>query len=229
VLPAEGAIVQQDVFLGLKKIPFFSSLPDEALNALALNAKIAQYSKYATIITEGDETTSLYILLSGKVRIFTSYADGKEVTLLTQQAGSYFGELALLTNEPRSASVVTLEKSICGVISKHDFIAWLSLHPEVAIDLLGVLSEKVKYLTEKIKQLALSNVYERTITVLKDMADKEGDIFVIRNKPTQQELATMVGASREMINRVMKELTSAGYVVFEKKSLRIGAHLPNFW
>lgn len=218
-----------DIILGLRKIPFLSQLPVESLNALALNARIVPFGKQATIITEGDETTSLYILLSGKVRVFTSYADGKEVTLLTQGAGSYFGELALLTNEPRSASVMTLEKSVCGIISKKEFIAWLTTHPEVAIDLLGVLSEKVKYLTEKIKQLALSNVYERTLSVLRDMAHQEGDFFIIDKKPTQQELADMVGASREMINKVMKELASAGYVEFDHKSMRIANQSPNAW
>ncbi|MEQ1638013.1 MAG: Crp/Fnr family transcriptional regulator [Methylococcales bacterium] len=221
--------MQQEVFLGLKKIPFFSQLSDEALTDLAENAKLAKYAKHAAIITEGEETTSLYIVISGKARVFTSYADGKEVTLLTQGAGSYFGELALLTDEPRSASVTTLENSVCGIISKTDFLNWLALHPNVAIDLLGILSEKVKYLTIKIKQLALSNVYERTVSVLKDMAYKEGDCFIIDIRPTQQELATMVGASREMINKVMKELTAGGYVVTDGKSLRIQSRLPSSW
>jgi CRP/FNR family transcriptional regulator, cyclic AMP receptor protein len=221
--------MQQEVFLSLKKIPLLSKLPDEALNALAEKAKSVKFPKQAIIITEGDETSSLYIILSGKVRVFSSDEHSKEVTLLIQESGSYFGELALLGDEQRSASVETLEKTVCGIISKDDFKFWLASHPDVAIGLLSDLSDKIRHLTEKVKQMALSNVYERTIKVLQEMAIKEGDIFVIDNKPTQQELANMVGSSREMINKVMKELTKGGYVVIKDKTLRIENKPPASW
>jgi CRP/FNR family transcriptional regulator, cyclic AMP receptor protein len=221
--------MQQEVFLSLKKIPFLSKLPDEELNALAAKAKSVKFPKQATIITEGDETSSLYIILFGKVRVFSSDEKSKEVTLLIQESGSCFGELALLGDGPRSASVETLEKTVCGIISKHDFKYWLVSHPDAAIGLLCNLSEKIRHLTEKVKQMALSNVYERTIKVLQDMANKEGDIFVIYNKPTQQELANMVGSSREMINKIMKELTKGGYVVIKDKTLRIENKPPAYW
>ena len=221
--------MQQEIFLSLKKIPLLSRLPDEALNALAAKAKSVKFPKQAIIITEGDETSSLYIILSGKVRVFSSDEKSKEVTLLIQESGSYFGELALLGDEPRSASVETLEKTVCGIISKDDFKYWLVSHPDVAMGLLSELSEKIRHLTEKVKQMALSNVYERTIKVLQDKAIKEGDIFVIDNKPTQQELANMVGSSREMINKVMKELTKGGYIVIKDKTLRIENKPPASW
>lgn len=221
--------MQQEIFSSLKKIPFLSKLPDEALNALAAKAKSVKYPKQAVIISEGDETNSLYIILSGKVRVFSSDEKSKEVTLQVQESGSYFGELALLADEPRSASVETLEKTVCGIISKNDFKYWLASHPDVAIGLLSDLSAKIRHLTEKVKQMALSNVYERTIKVLQDIAIKEGDIFVIDNKPTQQELANMVGSSREMINKVMKELTKGGYIVIKGKTLRIENKPPASW
>jgi CRP/FNR family transcriptional regulator, cyclic AMP receptor protein len=221
--------MQQEVFLNLKKIPLLSKLPDEALNALAAKSKSVKFPKQAIIITEGDETSSLYIILSGKVRVFSSDEKSKEVTLIIQESGSYFGELALLGDEPRSASVETLEKTACGIISKDDFKYWLASHPDVAIGLLRVLAEKIRQLTEKVKQMALSNVYERTIKVLQDMATQEGDIFVIHNRPTQQELANMVGSSREMINKIMKELTKGGYMVIKDKTLRIEKKLPLSW
>jgi CRP/FNR family transcriptional regulator, cyclic AMP receptor protein len=221
--------MQQEVFLNLKKIPLLSKLPDEALNALAAKAKSVKFPKQAIIITEGDETSSLYIILSGKVRVFSSDEKSKEVTLIIQESGSYFGELALLGDEPRSASVEALEKTACGIISKDDFKYWLASHPDVAIGLLRVLAKKIRQLTEKVKQMALSNVYERTIKVLQDMATQEGDIFVIHNRPTQQELANMVGSSREMINKIMKELTKGGYMVIKDKTLRIEKKLPLSW
>jgi CRP/FNR family cyclic AMP-dependent transcriptional regulator len=221
--------MQQEVFLNLKKIPFLSELPDEDLNALAAKAKSVIFSKQAIIITEGDETSSLYIILSGKVRVFSSDEKSKEVTLMIQESGSYFGELALLGDEPRSASVESLEKTACGIISKDDFKYWLASHPDVAIGLLRFLVKKIRHLTEKVKQMALSNVYERTIKVLQDMATQEGDIFVIYNRPSQQELANMVGSSREMINKIMKELTKGGYMVIKDKTLRIEKKLPLSW
>lgn len=221
--------MQQEVFLSLKKISFLSKLPDDAITSLAERAKSVRFPKQAVIISEGDETRSLYIMISGKVRVFTRDEKSKEVTLQVQESGSYFGELALLGDEPRSASVETLENTVCAIISKDDFKHWLVSHPDVVIALLGELSEKVRQLTEKVKQMALSNVYERTIKVLQDMAVKEGNISVIHNRPTQQELANMVGSSREMINKIMKELTKGGYVVIKDKTLRIENKLPACW
>jgi CRP/FNR family cyclic AMP-dependent transcriptional regulator len=221
--------VQQEVFAGLRKIPFLSKLSDEILLTLAEKAKSAKYPKNATIIMEGDETSSLYIILSGKVRVFSSDEKSKEVTLLIQEPGSYFGEIALLSDEPRSASVASLEPTVCAVISKSDFISWLMGHPDVAITLLGVLSDKVRHLTEKVRLMALSNVYERTVKALQAMAVVENNVSVIHNRPTQQELASMVGSSREMINKIMHELTTGGYVTIEDKTLIINKKLPASW
>jgi CRP/FNR family transcriptional regulator, cyclic AMP receptor protein len=221
--------VQQEVLAGLKKIPFLSKLSDEILTALAEKAKAVKYPKQATILMEGDETSSLHIILSGKVRVFGSDDKSKEVTLLLQEAGSYFGEIALLTEEPRSASVSTLEPTVCAVISKNDFIIWLKGHPDVAIDLLSVLSEKIRHLTEKVKLMALSNVYERTVKVLQSLAVEEGNVRVIPNRPTQQDLAEMTGASREMINKIMKELTKGNYISIEEKTMIIHKKLPASW
>jgi len=221
--------MHQEIFLGLKKIPFFSKLPDETLYSLAGKAKSFHFPKQAIIISEGDESNSLYIILSGKVRVFSSDAKNREVTLLVQESGSYFGELALIADEPRSATVEALEKTVCGIISKNDFKHWLFAHPDVAFGLLCDLSDKIRHLTEKVKQMALANVYERTIKALQDMAIQEGNIFVVHNKPTQQELASMVGSSREMINKVMRELTKGGYIVIKGKTLRIENKPPVSW
>jgi CRP/FNR family transcriptional regulator, cyclic AMP receptor protein len=221
--------VQQEVLAGLKKIPFLSKLSDEILIALADKAKSAKFAKHTTIMMEGDETSSLYIILSGKVRVFSSDDKSKEVTLMIQEPGSYFGEIALLSEEPRSASVATLETTVCAVVSKSDFINWLTAHPEVAIDLLGVLSEKVRHLTDKVRLMALSNVYERAVKALQAMAVTENNVTVIHNRPTQQELASMVGASREMINKIMHELTKGGYITIADKVMIINKKLPNSW
>lgn len=209
--------MQQDALFGLKKVAFLSRLPDKAIESLALMAKCCTFPKNTVIITEKDETDSLYIIISGKVKIFTSDNNGREVTLVTQESGSYFGELALLANEPRSASVITLEKTVCGVISKADFTKWLVDNPDVTLNLLADLSEKVRQLTQKVKTLALSNVQERTIQVLYKLATKNEDgEFVIQNRPTQQALASLVGSSREMINKVLKDLSQKGHIEIQR-------------
>lgn len=221
--------MQQNVFLGLKSIPFLSELSDKTLSELASHAKKVTFPKNAFVINEGDDSRSMYILLSGKVRVFSSDSQGKEITLLTQTPISYFGELALLSNDPRSASVVTLEKSSCAIIAQGDFKTWLSNHPDVAFGLIQDLAGTVRRLTDKVKQLALSNVYERTIQALYDLAVKEGDILVINKRPTQQELANIVGASREMVNKIMKELTKGGYIIIQDKKLEIHKKIPAAW
>lgn len=221
--------MQQEVFLGLKKIPLLAHLPDEALNALAIKAKEVKFARQSVIISEGDLGNSLYIILSGKVRVYSSDDKSKEVTLLTQETGSYFGELALLGDEPRSASIEALEKTVCATISKSEFKEWLLSHPEVTIGLLSDLSNRIRRLTDKVKQLALSNVYERTVKVLQEMAVKKGDCLIIERKPTQQELANMVGSSREMVNKVMKELTKGNYIEIKDKHLIIKSKPPSSW
>lgn len=222
-------IMQKEIFLGLKAIPFLSDLSDDTLSELVSHAKRNTFPKHSFLFAEGEETNSLFILLSGKVRVFTCDEQGKEVTLLVQTPVSYFGELALLSNEPRSASVVTLETCSCAVIAQADFKQWLTQHPNVAFGLIQDLAGTVRRLTDKVKQLALSNVYERTIQALQEMSTPEGDIFVIHNKPTQQELANSVGASREMINKIMKELTKGGYIVKKDNTLRIERKMPTSW
>lgn len=124
---------------------------------------------------------------------------------------------------------MALEDTVCGMISKAHFIDWLNLHPNVAINLLSVLSEKVRYLTEKVKQMALSSAYLRTMQVLQNMAQLDGDVFIVPHKPTEQELANMIGASREMINKILAELTREGYLEIMDSSIRILKKLSVSW
>ncbi len=221
--------MRKEIFRGLRKVPFLSQESDDSINELSEHAKMTGFAKRTFIITEGDDTDCLYILLSGKVRVFSSDDEGKEVTLFIQEPGSYFGELALLGEEPRSASVATLEKTTCGVISKANFKTWLGKHPDVAFKLIHDLSHKVVQVSSKIKQLALLNVYERTIKTLLDLATEINGVPVISQRPTQQELANMVGASREMVNKIMKELTKGEYIAVNDNSLTIEKKLPSSW
>jgi CRP/FNR family cyclic AMP-dependent transcriptional regulator len=223
--------MQTDVLTSLKVIPFLANVSNDALHALALRGKQQKFSKHALIINEGDDGTSLYIVVSGKVRIFVRDEKSKEVTMAFQDAGCYFGELALLSNEPRSASVEAAEATVCCMVCKADFLAWLTENPDVMLVLLNNLTDKVRTLTEKVKRMAFSNVYERTIRALNEMmvADENGGGYTIHNRPTQHELATVVGASREMINKILKELLKGGYLKVEGKHWKVKTKLPIHW
>ncbi len=212
-----------------KKLSFLSSVSEEALVVLLEKSKTLTYPKRVLIVSEGDKANAFFIILSGKVRVFCEDEKSKEVTFNIQGPGSYFGEIALLTDKPRSVSIMTLEKTVCAVISKNDFVNWLMNYPNVAINLLIALSEEIMQLTDKVRQMALSNVYERTVKVLKDLTVDEGNIGVIHNPPSQQVLASMVGASREMISKIMRDLTKGGYVETADNSLIINRRPPSSW
>jgi CRP/FNR family cyclic AMP-dependent transcriptional regulator len=217
------------VLAGLLKIPFFSEVAPQTLAALAAKSIQRTYPKHAVIINEGDEAGSLFVILSGRVRVFLGDTSGKEVTLSVQERGSYFGELSLLDDEPRSASVMTLDKTVCGVIAKAEFRQWLTEHPDVAPSLLKGLTRRVRVLTESVRGLALCDVYGRLSRLLCELADQGSEPPRIPDRPSHQELANRIGSSREMVSKIMKDLVNGGYVVLEGRSLTIQRKLPAFW
>jgi CRP/FNR family transcriptional regulator, cyclic AMP receptor protein len=210
-----------------KSVPSLSCSSEESLDYFAGKAKKMSYPKGAVIVSEGNVSSSFFIILSGKVRVFSS-SNAKEVTHSIQLSGSYFGETSLLTNEPLLVTVMALEKTVCMVIAKGDFINWL-MAPNVAFAFLGMLSGIISHLTDKVKQLALLNVYERIVQTLLEMAVDEGDVRVIHNRPTQQELAFMVGASREMVGKIMHDLSKGGYMEVLGKHIFIYKDFPSSW
>ncbi len=209
--------------------PFLPYVSNEATAALMGKAKTVTYPKQTLIIGKGEETSSFFIILSGKVRVFSVDDKCREFTLNFQGPGTYFGEIALLTAEKGTVSIISIEKTVCAAIKKSDFINWLANYPDAAFAFLGALSEKIRQLTDKVRQLALSNVYERTVNVLQDMAVPEGEVGVIHNRLTQQDLASMIGASREMVNKVMQELTKGGYVTVANNTMIINRKMPSSW
>ncbi len=221
--------MQHITFIGLKHTPLLNHLPDEILSALAVKAKPVKFLKGDTIIAEGEQTHSLYIVISGKVKVLTNYKVGKDVDLLILEPGAYFGEMALLTDEPRAATVTAIDKTTCAVISKADFKSWLNAHPTIDINLIEILSKKTKYMNEKINQMALSSVYEKTVKVLKELSQQQGNVLVIPIPPTHQELAALIGTSPKMVKEVMKALSNGRHIVSKGKSLHISSIMPESW
>ena len=211
----------------LHNIEIFSGLSSEDLVLLQQHMAVRTYPKNTIILSEGDEASSLYVILSGGIKVFLSNDDGKEIVLNTQSAGEHFGELALLDDSPRSASVMTTEQSKMGIISKTDFKHVLAHQPNIALHLIIHLTKRIRLLSENIKTLALLDVYGRVAKTLIDLAsDKDGHL-VIENRPTQQELANRIGASREMVAKIMKDLSIGGYITIDSKNISINEKLPD--
>ncbi len=213
----------------LNNIPLFDELEQDERDALTRRLNIRQLPKNTVIILDGDESDSLYIILAGKVKVFLTDEEGKEVILNYQGPGQYFGEMALLDESPRSASVITLESSKIAVLSKHDFMQCLSEHPKIAMSIIRHLTTRLRSLTDKVKNLALMNVYGRVTHTLIDLSELEGDNRVVSERLTQQELANLVGASREMVTRILKDLTKGGYIDIQNKKITIKEKLPSAW
>ncbi|MFZ0257203.1 MAG: Crp/Fnr family transcriptional regulator [Gammaproteobacteria bacterium] len=209
--------------------PLFPELTSESLKQIAAHGTMRTYPKNTVLIHEGDQTDSFYVILKGKVKVYASDEDGKEIILNIQGAGKYFGELALIDSAPRSASVMTMEPSKLAVVSRADFEGFLTQNPRIAIELIRSLAQRVRSLTESVKSLALLDVYGRVARTLLDLATEEEGELAVRQRLTHQDIANMVGASREMVSRIMKDLTNGGYIRIEDRRISIRNKLPPGW
>jgi CRP/FNR family cyclic AMP-dependent transcriptional regulator len=211
-----------------KQKPPFLGLSEQDISVLSQHAVTRAYPKNTIILNEGDDTDSLYIIVSGKVKVFLANEEGKEIILDTQGPGEYFGEM-VLDEGPRSASVMTLEPCRFQLIPKADVKALMQSHPDFAMHLVRKLIYRGRVLTEHVKSLALQNVYGRFAKLLQELAVKENGKLVIAEKLSQQEMANRIGASREMINRIVKDLTTGGYITVEAARIVIHKPLPADW
>lgn len=203
-------------------------LTEGELRTLSGEGVVKAFPKHAVIVNEGDETDSLYVILSGRVKVFLSDEAGKEIVLGTQSPGEYFGEM-VLDGGPRSASVMTLEPSRFAVVPKQKFREFLRTHPDFSVHLIEKLIRRTRALTESVKSLALMDVYGRVARLLLELATEEEGKLVIREKLTQQDIASRVGASREMISRIFKDLSSGGYITVDSRRITINRTPPRHW
>lgn len=213
----------------LENVPLFSGLSSAALAEIEQHGTVKSFRKNTIVINQDDETYSLYVILSGSVKVFISGEDGREAVLNHQSAGDYFGDLALIDKQPRVASVMTTEVSRFMIISREDFMACLSKNPEIAINLIKPMTSRMRMLAKNVSNLALLDVYGRVARVLLEQAEEQADGEMITEKLTQQEIADMVGASRAMVSRILKDLKAGGYISVDKKRITIHQKLPSRW
>ncbi len=211
----------------LQQVELFQGLSAAELETLSASSSSRAFPKNTVVIHENDPADSLFIIESGKVKVYCSDKNGKEFIMNTQNEGDYFGELALLDDSSRSASVRTVEKSSFCIIFKDDFNRVLDEHPNIARKLIRNLAQRVRKLTADVKSLALQDVYGRVANVLMDLSEERGDgSLFIPEKLTQQDIADRVGASREMVARILKDLTIGEYIRFEGRHIIINTRLP---
>lgn len=213
----------------LDKIELFEGLPEDQLKSLAERIRQRTYPAGAIVVNEGDEAHGLFIVDSGALKVFVTEENGKEVTLSLLGREDYFGELALLDDAPRSASVITVEKSTLMQISRADFNEVIAANPACMQIIMRNLVGRIRELTDNVRALALIDVFGRISRVFDSMAEPEGEMRIIRRRMTQQDLANLVGASREMVNRILRELVAGDYIEIHHQYILLKRKLPARW
>jgi len=204
------------------------TLSEADLMVMGSHGIARSYPRNTIIVTEGDTTDSLYIILEGRVKAFVSDGEGHDMVLSTQGPGEYFGEMAL-DEGPRSASIMTLEPSRFLVVQKSDLRDFVMKTPAFALSLIEKLIHRARSLTANVKSLALMDVYGRVARLLLELAEDTGDKLTIPQRLTQQEIASRIGASREMVSRILKDLSSGGYLTQSRTGIVLHRKPPAHW
>jgi len=200
----------------LKTIPLFSELREEELEDISKMAMQQVYKKDNMVLIEEEVGSTMFVILNGRVKISRISDEGREVILSILVDGDFFGEMAILDGQARSANAVTLEETKMLVIRRDNFLRILHKYPQIAINLLKELAHRLRRSDAQIKSLSLQNALGRVASTLLRIADDSGIIkqgrVEISHLPPQQDLANMAGTSRETISRVIKSLNQLGYV-----------------
>ncbi len=204
-------------------------LQDALLQAIAERGGVRSYPPQAVLVSEDDRSDALYVILSGRVKVYGSDEEGREVVYSTLAAGDYFGEMTL-DGGPRSASVLTLVATRCAVVPGAEVRVFLAHHPDFAWHLVLKLIRLARASTRQVKSLALDDVYGRIAGLLRAAAQPgDGGVLLMPDKLTHQDIADRVGASREMVGRVFKTLTDGGYVALRGGRIAVLKSLPARW
>lgn len=211
----------------LEQVEIFAHIPIAKLQQLESVSQSRRCPKNTLLFMEGDDSDRLYIIREGLVCVHTEDKEGRQLILNYLGAGEYFGELSLLDGMPRSASVSTASDCQFTCISRGEFCKFVSDNPEVCQALLSSLVGMVRRLTDNVKDMALLDVYGRVVRVLERYSDDQNK--VAHPKLKHHEIASMVGASREMVSRIMKELVVGGYIEIHPTCIHIKKALPQGW
>jgi CRP/FNR family transcriptional regulator, cyclic AMP receptor protein len=205
-----------------------AALTPAELEEISQHATVREFRPRTVLMSEGDETDSLYIILEGRVRAYVSDAEGREAVLSVMGPGEYFGEIAF-DEGPRSASVITLEPCRMLVVPGEDFVAFVKRSPTFAVHFINRLIGRIRHLTDNVRSLALMDAYGRVARLLLDTSVTEKGVQFVPEKLTQAEIASRVGCSREMVSRIFKDLVQGGYITVEPDRIVIHRKPPARW
>lgn len=213
----------------LKQVSIFADLAESDIRDLMAVAKRRTFRSGEVIFHRDDPGQVLYLIKEGKVKICLISPDGQEISLAVLGVGEYFGEFALYDGLPRSADAIALEKVECYTLQRSDFQSAIMKNPKIAIQVLEGLSKRLRNTDQMVEDLIFLDVYGRVAKKLLDLSDTHGikveNGTLIDVRLTQQELASMVGASRESVNKVMGYFADKGYISTDKH--RVTLHKMN--
>ncbi|MCR4303253.1 MAG: Crp/Fnr family transcriptional regulator [Gallionella sp.] len=195
-----------------KDIPLFADLSESDHDLLLQVAVRGTYPRHAILVREGDPGDRFYLLRKGMAKVYLEASNGREVILAILGPGDFFGEMAMIDQEPCSANVMALEESEFVSIGKAEFQKAINTSPKMAITLLKVLCRRLREADQQIESLALKDVQARVEQALRAIAEPEGDQLIIPALITHRDIAAMVGASREMVTRVFRVLEASGII-----------------
>ncbi len=208
----------------LKQVPIFAELSKAELKVLAGSLRRKAFGKGEIIFHQGSPGQTLYIIESGRVRIYTLSVAGQEISVTIYSCGDVIGELAILDDLPRSAGAVAMEPTRTLILHRDDFLRHARDYPEMALNIMAVLSAKLRYTTEYAESLAFLDVYGRVAKKLLEMAEQReegGEGARIDVRLTQAELASLVGSSREWVNKVLSAYREQGLVELGRQRITI--------
>jgi CRP/FNR family cyclic AMP-dependent transcriptional regulator len=200
----------------LQKVSLFHNIEREELERLASLLTQREVPRDSPVVRQDEPGDSMFIIVRGRMKV-TLIGDGsREVILTFLKAGEFFGEMSLLDDLPRSANVVALEDSTVLMLSREAFAEHIVKSPRTGLNVMAELSRRLRRADEIIGNLATLDVYGRVAHIMIDLAKKDGEVvedgILIRERPTQQDIASMIGTSRETVSRVLSEFQKRGFV-----------------
>jgi CRP-like cAMP-binding protein len=200
-------------------LPLLARLDEESRRALARSARVRDVAAGATVFAQGDPADGLYVVVSGELRVIVASPSGDEATVALLREGEACGELGLIDGQPRSATVVASQRTKLLAVRREDFIEWLRPRPEAALALLATLSTRLRRMDETLADFAFLDLPQRLAKRLLELANASDDGTLIR--VTQADLASMLGVSRESVNKELNALARAGTIELARGSIRV--------
>jgi CRP-like cAMP-binding protein len=209
----------------LRQVSIFQQLPPETIADLAKRVWHKQAEAGSLIVSHEEPGDALFVIAKGKVKVVLYGETGREIILSILKSGDFFGEMSLLDRQPRSANVVAIEDSELLCLDRDAFQTHLTANPSTALGILAEMSRRLRHADEVIGNLALLDVYARVAHAIRELAQKQGEPvdggLLIKERPTQQEIAGLIGTSRETVSRALSDFARQGLLEIQGKQILV--------